>query len=85
MKSEGNLISEWLEKHPTPLDVRIRVTTQMAFINLITELGYREDKSWGPDEDETLNKLIKLANKYTRDVLEELEEYNNEHTKNQCS
>jgi hypothetical protein len=81
MKSEGNLTREWLEQNPIPLDVRIRVTTQMAFIDLITELGYREDKSWGPDEDETLNKLMKLANEYAKDVLKELEEYNNEHTK----
>lgn len=75
MKSEGNLTEEWLEKYPTPLDIRIRVTTQIAFINLIHELGYREEKSWGPDEDETLNKLIKLANKHTKDILNEIEKH----------
>lgn len=76
MKSEGNLISNWLKKNPTPLDIRIRVSTQIAFINLITELGYRESKYWTPDEDEILNKLMDLAEKHTQDILNEIKEYN---------
>lgn len=76
MKSEGNLISDWLEKNPTPLDVRIRVSTEIAFINLITELGYRKKGYWTPDEDELLNKLMDLAEKHTQDILEEINEFN---------
>jgi hypothetical protein len=76
MKSEGNLTSEYLEKYPTPLDVRLNVINQIAFINLITELGYREDKYWTPEEDEILDKLCKLSYKHTTDILREIEEFN---------
>jgi hypothetical protein len=75
MKSEGNLIKEWLEKHPTPLDVRLNVINSIAFINLLTELGYR-DGYWTLDEDDKLNKLNTLAHKHTTDILREIEEYN---------
>lgn len=78
MKSEGNLISDWLKENPTPLDIRIRVSAQIAFINLITELGYRESKSWTPDEDELLNNLMNLAEKHTQDILQEIKEWENE-------
>jgi len=81
MKSEENLTENWLLKHPTPLDVRLNVINQIAFINLITELGYREDKYWTPEEDEILNKLCRLANKHTTDILRELEEYNKSENK----
>jgi hypothetical protein len=77
MKTEGNLIQEFLKNYPTPLDTRLNIINQIAFINLITELGYREDKYWTPEEDEILNKLCKLANKHTLDILREIEEYNN--------
>lgn len=43
-------------------------------INLITELGYREWKAWGPDEDELLHKLTKLAEEHTKNILEAIEE-----------
>ena len=76
MKTEGNLIQEWLKNYPTPLDTRLNIINQIAFINLVTELGYREDKYWTPEEDEILNKLCKLANKHTLDILREIEEFN---------
>lgn len=79
-ETEGSMISDWLKENPTPLDTRIRVSTQMAFINLITELGYREDKMWTKDEDELLNKLMNLAEKHTQDILNEINEYNEEHS-----
>lgn len=75
-ETEGSMITDWLKENPTPLDIRIRVSSQMAFINLITELGYREDKIWTPDEDELLNKLMNLAEKHTQDILQEIKEYN---------
>jgi hypothetical protein len=79
MKSEeeGNMISNWLKENPTPLDIRLNVINQIAFINLITELGYRKSGYWTPEEDEILNKLCRLANKHTQDILQEIEEHNN--------
>lgn len=29
-----------------PLHTRLKVSNEFAFMNLITELGYREDKYW---------------------------------------
>lgn len=74
-EKEGTIITDWLKENPIPLDTRIRVSTQMAFINLITELGYRENKYWTPDEDELLNKLMNLAEKHTQDILNEIKEW----------
>jgi hypothetical protein len=81
MKDEGNLTANWLKENPTPLDIRLNIINQIAFINLITELGYRKDGYWTPDEDEILDKLCNLANKHTQYILEEIEEFNN--SKNQ--
>lgn len=49
----------------TPLKTRLKVSTQMAFISLLSELGYRENKMWSEDEEETLNKLFNLPEDYT--------------------
>ena len=79
-ENEGSIISDWLKENPTPLDIRIRISTQMAFINLITELGYRENKYWTPDEDELYKKLMDLAENHTQDILQEIKEYNEKHS-----
>jgi len=59
----------------TPLDTRLKVSNQAAFINLITELGFRENKSWD-EEDEKDNalllKLTKLANEHTDNQVKTL-------------
>ena len=55
-----------------PLETRIKVLNEMAFINLIVELGYRESKVWTKDEDELLNKLLELADEHTDDILKEI-------------
>jgi hypothetical protein len=52
-----------------PLENKIRVSNQMAFIDLIVELGFREDKAWTDDEDEFLEKLMNLANEHTETQL----------------
>lgn len=75
MKNEGNIISEWLKENPTPLDIRLNVLNQIAFIDLITELGYRKNGYWTPEEDEIFNKLCTLANKHTKDIIKEIEEW----------
>ena len=57
------------------LQTQIKVANEMAFINLIVELGYRESKMWSHDEDELLSKLLGLANKHTEDILEKFNEH----------
>jgi hypothetical protein len=58
-----------------PLKTRLKVSNEMAFINLIVELGYREDKMWTDDENELLAKLCGLAKEHTDSVLKEIEEW----------
>lgn len=59
-----------------PLETRIKVATEMAFINLITELGYREDKAWTDDEKEISNKIRSLAVDFTKDLMEDVKNNN---------
>lgn len=59
----------------TPLDIRIRVRNETAFINLLTELGYRENKMWTPEESKTFNRLMKLADKHTTEIFEIIKEW----------
>ena len=70
-------MSKVLEKirKETPLKTRLKVSTEMAFINLISELGYRENKMWTEDEDETLNKLCALAKDLANDHINEFEQW----------
>ena len=58
-----------------PLDSKLRVANEMAFINLIVELGYREDKGWTDEEDELLSKLMKLADDHTESQLKIIREH----------
>ena len=58
----------------TPLRTRIKVETQMAFINLLSELGYRQGM-WREREDPILNRLCELAEKHTDDLLETIERW----------
>jgi hypothetical protein len=60
-----------------PLYVKLKVINEMAFISLLTELGYREDKSWGDDENERLSKLMKLAEQTTDEQFDTIRENNN--------
>ncbi len=54
---------------------RIKVLSEMDFISLLTELGYREEKSWGPEEDEILRKLCELAQKHTEEIFKTIDEW----------
>jgi len=56
----------------TPLKTRIKVDIHASFINLITELGYRESKCWTEDEDPILQKITELANKTTDYIMESI-------------
>lgn len=68
---EEHLIEKMVNN--VPLKNRIKVANEMAFINLITQLGYREDKMWTDEEDEILNKICELAENHTNRILEEIE------------
>ncbi len=59
----------------TPLQIRLKVSNQMAFISLLTELGFREDKMWTDDENELLSKLCEAANQHTEHQLETIKEW----------
>ena len=59
----------------TPLKTRLKVSNEMAFISLLTELGYRENKAWLESENEILSKLCKAALTHTEHQLEQIEEF----------
>ena len=70
----GKTIKELMKD--IPLETRLKVSNEMAFINLIVELGYREDKAWTDDEDELLGKLMTLADEHTKSQMKYIEENN---------
>ena len=74
MKEEFNNMLGELYKE-IPLETRLKVLNQMAFISLLTELGYREEKMWTSDEDERFDKLMNIANKHTEDIMKEMSEW----------
>lgn len=57
----------------TKLETHFKVSNEMAFINLITELEYREEKMWTDEEDEILKKLCGLAQDHTDNLLRQVE------------
>jgi len=77
MGKSKNLISDRAKN--IPLKTRIKVSNEMAFINLIVELGYREDKIWTNDENELFGKLCKLAQEHTNSILNDIETWKKKH------
>lgn len=73
MKNKNDIIEKIRKK--TKLSNKLKVLNEMAFIDLLTVLGYREDKMWTPDEDELLTKLMNYAKKHTEHQLEEIKEH----------
>lgn len=62
----------------TPLKTRLKVSNEMAFIHLITELGYREDKAWDENDEEDnriLLKLTALANEHTNNQMKTIDRW----------
>lgn len=59
----------------TDLFTRLKVDNEMAFISLLTELGFRGDKSWTPDEDELLSNLLRIAKEHTEHQIEEIKQW----------
>lgn len=58
-----------------PLRTRIRVINEMELIDALTELGFREDRSWGDDEQELLNKIIEHSSKHTDYIMKEIKQW----------
>ena len=59
----------------TPLEIRLSVNNEMAFIELITKLGYRESKPWSDDENDILQKIWELALELTKNQVIEIEQW----------
>jgi hypothetical protein len=58
-----------------PLRTRLKVTAELAFIDLITELGYRENKPWGEDEEVAREKISSLAESLADNQILEFKEW----------
>ena len=52
------------------LETKIKISTEFAFINLIHELGFREEKYWSDGDVEILNKILELAKKHSENIIE---------------
>ncbi len=66
----------------TPLSIRLKVSNEMAFIMLLTKLGYREDKMWDErDEKEMkiLHELCVFAEEHTNHQMNTIKKYVEEH------
>ena len=57
-----------------PVETKIKILTEFAFINLIHELGFREEKYWSDDESEILNKILELAKKHSENIIKIINE-----------
>lgn len=73
-EEEGNMIDNWIKNNPIPLETKLNVSNELAFINLLSELGYR-DGYWTPEEDHILSKLTILARKHTKMIMEEIQSH----------
>lgn len=71
MKNE--IVARLLKK--IPLEIRLKVSTEMAMIDLLTEMGYREDKAWTEEEDEKLHILVQAAERLTKWHLKEIKQW----------
>ena len=76
MKNSKNLIKETLID--IPLETRFRILLEVFYLNLITDLGFREEKMWNEydkDDMELLNKILDAARKNSKTFVEEVEEW----------
>ena len=47
----------------------------MMFLTILTDLGLREEKSWGEDEEVLYSKLLKLAKEHSKHQMEIIKKY----------
>ena len=65
----------------TAFKTDLKVKNEMFCLSILTDLGIRKDKGWGPDEDELLEKLLKLAHKQTGFIMKSMDEYKLDYNK----
>ncbi len=53
----------------TSLETRLSTLNRFAFIDLLYELGYRENKGWSLDEEEKLKKLCEMAEEVSKSQI----------------
>ena len=79
--------SELIESISKSIDLksRLQVRTEMAFIELIHVLGYREDKMWtdSKEDNEMLQKIHDFSVQITDDHLESIKEWEDDGRPNQ--
>jgi len=68
-KQSNKVVKELLEK--TPLIINLQVLNEMAFIDLLEELGYRRGM-WKIEENDKLEKLMSAANKLAKKQMNEI-------------
>ncbi|MFW6243138.1 MAG: hypothetical protein ACOC2W_03170 [bacterium] len=76
MEKTNNILSDSLKN--IPLETRLNVLNEMSFINLITKIGYREEKYWTEDEKDKRIIISNFAKELTYDILEEIKEWEND-------
>lgn len=52
--------------------IDIQTLCELSMLKLPSELGYREDKTWGDDEKETYNKLLQQARELSNYIITEI-------------
>lgn len=73
MKSE--IFEELLKE--TPLNVRLQVSNEAAFICLLRDLGFREERMWEETEEDNilLKKIIDFAKEHTKNQLKSIKKW----------
>jgi hypothetical protein len=66
----SDIVKKAFENIEPNIDRDLNIANTMAFINLLTELGYRPDKPWSEEESGILDKLSELANEHTLRIKE---------------
>lgn len=71
---EDKEVQKLIEKimNGIPLSTHLTVSIQLAMIDLLSAVGFRENKIWTDEEEPILKILSKLANNIAKDLEEEL-------------
>ena len=70
---KNNVLEDLLKE--TSLEIRLDVLNRMSIIALLIDLGYREDKEIGDDEEEKFKKLFELSKILTKNQIKEFNEW----------
>lgn len=71
----STLIEKILSK--VSLENRLQVNTEIAMINLIHDMGYRENSFWTKDEDDKLDILLNAAQALTKENMKLIKNWKN--------